>query len=236
MTPTQIKREIIALLDPYVLDKGLLAERAIDLFSVEAVSVGTLSTRAAWKSLFDFVFSLRREALLVDENEAVAVMTFFQSPIQETQGKFALQVAFEQLKEDMALDEYAFELFRNIGALIESTLQPLLKEFYCLACLCDGVPVDPKAALQDDFGRVAAALEKLISVKELVAPPPWGLRLNQWRNIAQHHTYKIAGDRIVAEYGRSAPPKTVQLARGELLAVATEVNARLVWCPGNTIT
>lgn len=226
-SPTQIKRGIISLLDPYVFDKKLLAERAIDLFSVDAVSVGRLSTRSDWKSLFDLTFAVRREALLANENEAVAVMTFFQTPIQETQSKFAMQVTFEQIKETMNLDEYAFELFRNIGGIIESTLQPYLKEFYCLICLCKGIPVNPIATLMDDLGKIAADLAKLISAPELIAPAPWRFRLNQWRNIAQHHTYKVVGDRIVAEYGKASPPKRLQLTRDELMEVASEVSTRL---------
>lgn len=107
----------------------------------------------------------------------------------------------------MNLDEYAFELFRNIGGLIESTLQPYLKEFYCLTCISNGIPVSADTAQNEDFGRVIAKLEKMIPLPNLVAPAPWGLRLNQWRNISQHHTYKVVEDKIVAEYGKSLPPK-----------------------------
>jgi hypothetical protein len=227
MTPNQIKRDIISLLEPYVKDKSFLSERAIDLFSVEAVSIGRLLSRAEWKSLFDFAFALRHEALVTNKTRATEVMASFQVPIQETQGKFALQVTFEQDKEKLNIEEYAFELFRNIGALIESTVQPFLKEFYCLAQVCKGFSTSPATVIVDDFGNIVAELEKLISLPDLVAPSPWHLRLNQWRNIAQHHKYKVEGDIIIAEYGKSPAAKNIRLTRNELTAVAIEVNARL---------
>ena len=227
LSPDQIKQDIIALLDPYVSDKELLSERAVDLFSIDAVSVGRLSAHPEWKLLFDFAVVVRREAMAIDEQEAAAIMAYFQAPIQATQSKFALQVVFEQVKENLTLDEYAFELFRNIGSLIESTIQPFLKEFYCLASLREGLPVVPATTLLEDFGKVVVELEKLIPLPGLVAPDPWGLRLNQWRNIAQHHTYKINGGQIVAEYGKSSPPNKILLMRDELMDVAREVGARL---------
>jgi len=54
----------------------------------------------------------------------------------------------------------------------------------------------------------------------LFAPPPWSVRLNQWRNIAYHHTARIEKDEIVCSYGQAPNVKEIRLSKEELLQVA----------------
>ena len=48
---------------------------------------------------------------------------------------------------------------------------------------------------------------------------PWGVRLNQWRNIAQHFSATIEGKDIVCRYGRSGNEREITLTRSEMIAV-----------------
>ncbi|MCU1224744.1 MAG: hypothetical protein JWQ42_2837 [Edaphobacter sp.] len=225
-SPAQIKEEIVALLNPYIVDKDLLERCAVNQLAGLAIGIGKLSTRFDWESMLNFAFSVRAQALEIDANRVLEVLSFFEVPILETQRKFALQVVFEVPTVKLAIDEYAFELFRNIGAGIESILQPFMKEFYCLLCIRDGAPVEPAAILHEDFGKVLERLHHFLPEQDLIAPLPWGIRLNQWRNMAQHHTFAVTGDRIIGRYGKSLA-KSIELSREELLSVAVEVNSRI---------
>lgn len=226
-TPDQVKGAIVALLDPYVLDKELLKQFAVSVLANEAICVGQLSSRPDWKALLDSAFSIRERAIAIDKARSFEVICFFEPSITEAQRKYSLQIVFEQSKEGLHLDEYAFEIFRLIGALIESTIQPFLKELYCLALVANGMPVDPPVVLVTDFGRVVGQLEKLLGSSDFVSPPPWNVRLNQWRNIAQHHSYMIEGEIIVALYGKAEPRRRIEITRDELFSVAKELIRRL---------
>jgi hypothetical protein len=226
-TPDQVKEAIVALLQPYVLDKELLQELAVSVLASEAICVGQLSSRPDWKTLLDSAFLIRERAIAVDKARSFEVICFFEAPIKEAQRKYSLQIVFEQSKEGLHLDEYAFEMFRLIGALLESSIQPFLKELYCLALVANGLPVDPPVISRTDFGRIVEQFEKLLNDPHFVSPPPWNVRLNQWRNIAQHHSYKIDGENIVAHYGKSEPPRQIEISRDELFSVSKELLRRL---------
>lgn len=226
-TPDQVKEAIVALLRPYVVDKELLQQLAVSVLANEAICVGQLSSRPAWKALLDSAFSIRERAISADKVKSFEVICFFETPIKEAQRKYSLQIVFEQSKDDLHLDEYAFEMFRLIGALIESTIQPFLKELYCLALVAKGMPVDPPTVSRTDFGRIVEQFEKLLNDSDFVSPSPWNVRLNQWRNIAQHHSYMIAGENIVARYGKAEPPRQIEITRDELFSVSKELLCRL---------
>ena len=118
-------------------------------------------------------------------------------------------------------------MFRMIGALTESTIQPFIKELYCLATIRSGVPESPSDILGSDFGNVVNQLEKLLSSPAVIAPPPWGIRINQWRNIAQHHSYEVREGAIVVRYGKASSQRQIKLTRNELFVLAKELVRRL---------
>lgn len=225
--PSQVKEAIVALLYPYVIDKDLLQQLAVPVLANEAICVGQLSSRPDWKALLDGAFSIRNRAISADKPKSFEVICFFEAPIKEAQRKYSLQIVFEQSKDDLHIDEYAFEMFRLIGALIESTIQPFLKELYCLALVANGMPFDSSAVLRADFGRIVEQFEKLLDDSNFLSPSPWNVRLNQWRNIAQHHSYTIAGKNIVARYGKSDPSRQIEVTRDELFFVSKELIRRL---------
>ena len=199
----------------------------MSILAIEAVSVGQLSSRQDWKALLDLCFDLREKAIRANEQQAFEVIGYFEPIIRDAQKSYALLIVFELSKDNLALDEFAFELLRTLGVLIESTLQPYIKELYCLLTISAGDVPDIQAVADGDFGSICERLETALKDKSLLSPEPWGVRVNQWRNIAQHHSFVVRGDSIVATYGRSQARKQVCLSRSELLTLAEELVRRL---------
>jgi hypothetical protein len=54
-------------------------------------------------------------------------------------------------------------------------------------------------------------------------PPPWRLRLNDWRNIAQHHTSEVVGIKIVATYAVGSAKREIRFSREELLQALRQI-------------
>jgi len=193
----------------------------------EAINVAHLSSRQDWKDILDRLFLIREKAITANRERSFEVMAHFEPAIQEAQRNYALQVIFEVPKDELSLDEFAFELLRTLGTLIESNLQPYVKELYCLLVLAHGENVDEAATAAKDFGDICERLEKILNDTSILTPAAWGVRVNQWRNIAQHHSYSIQGDAIAARYGKSQPQKQIVLTRSELLDLARELVCRV---------
>lgn len=226
-TPDQVKEAIVALLQPHVADEAVLRDFATSVLATDAICVGVLSSRADWKALLDRCFDIRNRAIEKNKKLAFSALNFFQHAIVSAQGSYTNLVLFEVSKSDLTLDEFAFELIRTIGFLIESNLKPYIKELYCLSMIASGKSPDLNEIAIEDFGRTCERFKQEVIEDSFLVLAPWGVRINQWRNVAQHNSYEVAGESIVASYGRDQPPKQVILSRDELLAVAKELVQRL---------
>jgi hypothetical protein len=226
-TPAVVKEALIRLLQPFVVDKGLLAEHAVGYLSGEAITIAKLSARPQWRRNLQTCLGFRDAAIGRDVQRTVDVMTHFEPAISEAQKTYTHLVLFELPKADLDLDEFAFEILRNLGLLIESGLQPYLKELYALILVAKGGPVDLSAVTAQDLGRTCEALDTHIQDPAFLTPPPWNVRLNQWRNIAQHSDFVVEQSSIKVTYGRSTPRHGQTLSREDLLDVAHEVVSRV---------
>ncbi|WP_431261853.1 hypothetical protein ACQ859_16475 [Roseateles chitinivorans] len=225
--PAAVKDTIILLLGPYVRDQDVLVKHAVSVLAGEAISVARLLSSPERLSLFKKCLAIREAAIAADETRAFEAAGYFEAAILEAQQSFGLLVSFEVSKDDLSLEEAAFELFRTLGTLIESNLQLYLKELHCLLAIGSGVPVDLDSVSRADFGHVCELIDKSLANTSLLTPPPWGIRINQWRNIAQHHSFSCANNTVVVRYGKGSPQKQASLARPELLDLARSVVWRL---------
>jgi len=108
--------------------------------------------------------------------------------------------------------------------LIEASLQPLLRALLAQLRIASG-DVNPNKNLEDlELGKVIDELFVKLPDKEVVAPAPWNIRLNQWRNMAQHHKTQVHGDKIIGVYGIGAKQAKVTLTRGEVLQFVSRLS------------
>lgn len=226
-TPDQVKEAIVGLLQAYVPNKSRLQELAVSVLATEAVCIGQLSSRKEWKEILDSCFEIRNNAIRSNRQQSFEIIRYFEPAIRSAQEKYALLVIFEVPKDELTLDEFAFDLIRTIGTLVESNLQPYIKELCCLHAVASGQALDVRSVATEEFGNICEKFEKALSGGTLLTPAPWGVRVNQWRNIAQHHSYVVRGDEVVASYGKATPKKQVALVRSELIYLAQELVQRL---------
>ena len=80
-----------------------------------------------------------------------------------------------------------------------------------------------KTTLEDinalDLGIIVDQLIRRCDYADLFMPSPWNIKLNQWRNVAYHHTAKIDNSGIICWFGKSPNIKKIRLSRNELLQV-----------------
>lgn len=227
VAPAELKEAVVAVLDPYVQDKDLLWEHAVSRLANEALCIANLNLRPEWKDLLVKAFEIRNAAISTAPTQAYQVICDFEICIREAQRKYSMLILFEQPKDGLKTDEYAFEMFRLIGGLIESTIQPFIKEIYCLAEINAGQTKNTQNVIDADLGQIVEQFSRLNCFPTLLMPGGWGVRINQWRNIAQHHSFSVTGERIEATYGKSTPKKSISIGRDDLFSLSKELVRRL---------
>jgi hypothetical protein len=134
------------------------------------------------------------------------------------------QYHLELYKADLPIDEFKYEVFRNIGVITEACLQPILRDLLTQLQIANDKASPVSAVAEMDFGTVVAAVFRYAPVRDLVAPSPWDIRLNHWRNMAQHHKTKVDGSVIRGVYGTGKHAKQVSFSRLELFTVLTDIH------------
>jgi hypothetical protein len=223
MSPERIKHTVVETLQPFFENQRIVAELAVPALVGEAVNAWVLE-RDPWAlNLCRECVELHRRAQHVAGDESLRACAIWEPAIchglREHWSAFHLQVPLDNL----AIEEFRYAVLDNIGATIEAALNPHLRELLHQIRLRDGLASADLRLGAMTLGEVVAELADTSGLPELVAPPPWGVRLNHWRNIAKHHSSRIDGDTIVCWYGGKARLKEVRLTRDELHALAVRV-------------
>lgn len=220
MAPDEIKQAVIQELSPFFRNQDILLELALPSLVPEAVNLAKLEADPWAFGMFQHCLDVHRSAQVVAGEDSLRACASGEPAAQQGLSEYWNAFNLEVPKDDLALEEFRYEIFRNIGSLIEASMQPLLRELLNQVRLRDR-PADPTDAVDTmDLGNVVAQLIDTSGFPELFAPPPWHVRLNQWRNMAQHHSSFVEGDIVVCRYGRTPSLRELRLSRSELMEVA----------------
>lgn len=219
-TPDEVKRNIIELFSPYIRDADLLDRIAIGALAPLVPLVARVGSQDWSFDLFEFAFFSHRRAIEANGNDAVAATSAWFPQMLRSRRLYWTLMYVELDKRDLDTDEFVFECARNLGTLIEGVSKPFLMHLlhHVTIGAHESTSFDEINAM--DLGKVAEQLERQSGNRYLLSPPPWRLRLNQWRNIAQHLSITLDGDAIVCSYGFGPRTKLICLKRNEFLEVA----------------
>jgi hypothetical protein len=164
-----------------------------------------------------------RQSLLADKTACSASFQQWWSEVETGVSKFWSIHNLRSNLEDASAEDVVFSKFETIGTLIESIIQPALRELLAHVRIIGQGDWDAERVRALDFGIVVDQLVNAVGLKAACEPQPWGIRLNQWRNVAQHSSYSLSGDMIAVLYGKAPKSKTVQLTREQLQNLMTTI-------------
>jgi hypothetical protein len=220
----RIKSLIVDTLDPYFEDKEFLREKAIDSLSAEAANVGKIGQDVKAEKWLRQLLEIHRQARNASAELCFETIGHWDQAIAHGRDEFWSAALMERDLLTLPLDDFKFEVFRTIGTVIEACLQPLLKALLAQVRISRG-DLHPNKNLADiELGKVVDELFAKLPDQEIVAPAPWKIRLNQWRNMAQHHKTHVRGDKIIGVYGVGTKQTEVTLTRDEVLEFAARLN------------
>jgi len=219
----EIKESVIQTLSPFFQNQDVLLELALGALVPEAVNVAWLQNEPWAFQMFEQCLKVHRLAHDVAGEDSLRACALWEPATRQGLSEFWSAYHLEVPKDDLALEEFKFEIFRNLGSLIEGTMHPLLRELLHQIRLRDSA-LHPSAELDTmTLGEVVADLIDTSGFPDLFEPPPWHVRLNQWRNIAQHHSSRIEGNTIICLYGRAPRIRELRITRSELLGATQRI-------------
>jgi hypothetical protein len=216
LSPVEIKGAIIELLAPYFKDRALLEKYAVELLPGEAFRVVRIKRDPWTAKVFENVMNIYRLAEVTNPTACYKACAESENDVLAAASNHWSQLYLEVDKADLPLEEFRHEAFRNIGALIESYLFPHLRDLLMQVRINRGKKAEYFQISRLKLGNAVNELHNSISMPEIVAPPPWGIYLNQWRNIAQHHRSYVRGEMICGYYGEASNEREIILTRKEL--------------------
>lgn len=217
ISPDEVKQAIIHVLSPYFLNQSVLAEAAIPILAPEAVNISRINQDAWAREMFIHVLEDYHKALVTDKAACLASCVSWHGQILHGSSEYVSILNLNQSLVDLSLNDFRYEVFRTIGALIEANLQPYLKELLLQIRIRRRKPAPAQSLRNMKLGVVVNELYQLSGYKDLFAPPPWNIPLNQWRNMAQHHKTRVEKGQIIGTYLSGRSEQEIILSREELL-------------------
>jgi hypothetical protein len=219
-TPDDVKQGAIQLLSPYFTTPEVL-EDVVSILMPDVVLFVRLRARRWPVQLFEHALESHRQAKAENAQESLKAFADWLPHIYEGVSVFWSQFHLEVDKSLLDIEEFVYECSRNIGALVEGATKPVVRELLHQVRIGGGEHTTFQDIEALSLGKVIDELIEKSGYPSFFAPPPWGVRLNQWRNMAQHFSIQAENNKIVGTY--SHPPREIRLTRDELLRVLDRI-------------
>lgn len=209
----QIKKAVIELFKPYFENCDILQKLAMEALVPDAVTLIKLQSNIWGLEMFKKCLASYRIAKEIDSTKSFQACARWENSISEGLSGYWSMANLELDKSKLKLADYTHEYFKIIGSLLESVLKPYLKALLHQISISIRQPMKYNEINCKDFGEVVTDLINDSGYPELFMPPPWNIKLSQWRNIALHFDYSIKRSRIICRYGKGRNVKKVILSR-----------------------
>ena len=219
LTPEQVKEAVVEALEPYFEHRDLLVEHALSALLPEAGTIMRLSDNPRALAMIENCLDTHRRAKQVLPHASLTACAAWLPATLQALSIHWSQYHLERNKATLDIEEFLHACLHDIGAIVEGTAKPYLKELLHQLRISRGTNSTVQQIDVMELGAVVDELIQHVGYSEMFMPAPWGIRVNQWRNIAQHLSCEISGDQIRCNYGRPSQRQDVTLTRHDMLDV-----------------
>ena len=223
LMPEDVKETVVKSLEPYFENRDVLERLAIEALVPEMVNLLRLERDKWFFEMFEKCLLTYRSAKIADAQSCFKSCAQWQPYVIHGLSEYWSLLHLETRKDDLEIEEFLHECLHNIGEIMEGCTKPYLKALLHQLRIANGSATSVTDVESLDLGSVVNELIQKSGYADLFMPPPWNIRLNQWRNIAYHHTARIENDGILCWYGKAPNVRTISLSRNELLQVARTI-------------
>lgn len=218
-SPDDLKKLIIKTYQPYFENHDRLSEYSIDWLVSGWVNFSKLKSNEWYLANFEKCLALFNSAKIADENECIEAIAVWVPEINQAVTKFWSFKNLSRDLEELDLLEFSEESFGLIGQFLEGIIKSYLRLTVHLGRIVRGKSTLKADIIKLDLGGLVDELISTTNFPDLLQPPPWNIRLNQWRNIAYHHNSAVDGDIVSCWYGKEPNINYVSLSREDTLSV-----------------
>ncbi len=213
-TPEDARIGTEKIIGPYFQHRARLQDIPIDLLFPCARGIATIISQGVEPKLDEFL-KIYRIAHRRDPAESLRLLVEEQQSIEDALAIFWSLFHLQRDCAPLELEEFLHETLRNVGAILEGLVKPMMLALSRQARLAAG---GSAAGTSDNlsFGHALELLERTVADASVLEIR--GVRVNQWRNIAQHFSATIEGEDIVCRYGAQTQ-HLVRLQREQLDSV-----------------
>lgn len=222
-TPEQSKANLIEVLRPHFENEAVLDRLAV-LLAPEAVNLREIEQDPPAQLLYKKVQAEYRKARDVSADLCFEGCRIWEQKVLDGTAEYWSALRLNVDLASLTIHDFKFESFRIIGLLIEAVMQPALRALLFQARVAARRPQPSHQLDWLDLGVVVEELSSEFGYVQYLTPQPWDIPLNQWRNLAQHYSTKVEGNRIVGAYGKGTRKHHVCFRRPELLAATYEIH------------
>lgn len=217
-----IKEAIVRSLKPYFRNKAVF-DGVMDQMVGGWVNF-ELFKRENWHfDKFEKCLNLFNNALKENEQKCISAIVVWLPEITQCISRFWSFLNLEIDKKELEIDEYLEENLKNIGQFLEGIVKTYLKLVVQVNRIRLNIPVNLNKIKLMGLGVLIDELINKTDFPELFQPAPWNLRLNQWRNIAYHHSAIVENGKIKCWYKKKNQTVIFYLSREELLEVTRSI-------------
>jgi hypothetical protein len=209
---------------------------ALDLLSDSVIMTSSVRVRAVYgrqswmRPASAACLAVYRETYRADEPASIQTCEEFAPAIPQGKQRFMTRPKDDPLHADILPDAVLQQTFRAIGRQIEEAIQQHLRELLEETFVEKGATSKRGSVAGKDLALVVNDLLQFSVVPQtLLMSGAWGIRVNQWRNIAQKATWQLMDGSVKFWHGVPPNHKEVLLTKDEIAIAAGEIlNVELV--------
>ncbi len=224
LSQREIEEFIIEKHKPYLKNKSIPRIQVYAYMSQYIDSLIHILSNEETKSLFESCLEIYWKAKEKDPILCYKSYQYWEDDVLEATSKLISMINNDPDRSNMNLHDFAEDVFTKIGKIIEKIIQPHLKILlYLKKVINNAIPT----ALDFDKLTLGNLVDELLKFKifdNLLKPGSWDIKLNQWRNIANHDKYLVKDNKIIGKYGRAPKEKEIGLFQPELWMLFLNVN------------
>lgn len=220
----EIEQFILDKFKPYLKSKSVLRVQMLVYLPQYIDSLLYISSDNVNKNLFESCLEIFWKAKLEDSVNCYNSFQYWQDDALAATSKVVSLITLDQDRSKMKLHEFAEDVFTKIGKIIEACIQPYLRILLFLEEIINKRNPSKLDINKLDLGVVVNKLLKYKLINKLLIPPPWNLKLNDWRNIPKHDKYSVKDNKIVCRFKKPPKEKYITLFQPELWKLFLIIN------------
>ncbi len=220
----EIEQFIIDKFKPYLKSKSILRIQMLAYLPQYIDSLLYISSDNVNKNLFKSCLEIFWKAKLEDSVNCYSSYQYWQDDALAATSKVVSLITLDQDRSKMGLHEFVEDVFTKIGKIIEACIQPYLRILLYLEERINKGNPSKLDINKLDLGNIVNKLLKYKFFNKLLIPPPWNLKLNDWRNIPKHDKYLVKENKIVCRFKKPPKEKEIILSKQELWYLFLSIN------------